>query len=246
LASGAPPTSSSRPRGLPRRTLPRNRSLAIFPRGVRSSPELFEFRLRPPRPFAGTAPSRRNRSVPGHVGLPLVRFLLPRTQLRRVPLLRHALPCGRTRGTRIARPSPVPSSGFSPLSTVSAGSRLAQGLLDPAVRRGPRRFAAFFHAARVPGAPLQSFPFPGSRTHSRGPLLPCGFALRLPPAQCLQDLHGRFRLSRQLLRHTRLPEGRPGTHEPGRRFPAIASPVASTHRSESHVPSPSHRHWARR
>ena len=173
-------------------------------------------------------------------------FLLPRTQLRRVPLLQHELPCGRPCGTRIARPSSVPSSGFLPLSTVPAGSRLARGLLDPAVRRGPRRFAALFHAARVPGAPLQSFPFPGSRTRSRGPLLPCGFDIRLPPAQCLQDLHGRFRLVAPTLCHTRPPEGGPGTHEPGRRFPAVASPVASTRLSAPHVPSPSHRHWARR
>jgi len=40
----------------------------------------------------------------------------------------------------------------------------------------PRRFAALFHAARVPGVALQSFPLSRSRTRSRGPLLPCGFA----------------------------------------------------------------------
>jgi len=157
-----------------------------------------------------------------------VRFLLPRTQLRRVPLLRHALPCGRTCGTRIARPSSVPSSGFLPLSTVPAGSRLARGLWNPAVHRGPQRFAAFFHAARVPGAPLQSFPFPGSRTRSRRPLLPCGFVLRPPPAQCLQDLHDRFLRFAPALCRSHPPEGRHGTHEPGRRFLAVASPVAST------------------
>jgi hypothetical protein len=122
----------------------------------------------------------------------------------------------------------VPSSGFLPLSTVPASTRLARSLLDSAVRRGPRRFAAFFHAARVPGAPLQSFPFPGSRTRSRGPLLPCGFVLRLPPAQCPREIHGRFRLIAPALCHTRPPGGGPGTHELGRRFPAVASPVAST------------------
>jgi hypothetical protein len=37
------------------------------------------------------------------------------------------------------------------------------------------------------------------------------------------------------------------THEPGRRFPAIVSPVASTRSvSEPHAPSSSYRHWARR
>jgi len=128
-----------------------------------------ERRLRPPVP----SPTRSLRGgiapFQDLAGLPLLGFLLPRTQLRRVPLLRHALPCGRPCGTRIARPSSVPSSGFLPLSTVPASTRLARGLLDPAVRRGPRRFAALFHAARVPGAPLQSFPFPGSRARSRRP-----------------------------------------------------------------------------
>jgi len=188
----------------------RDVSPAIFPLGVGSSPECCEPRLRPPvrspdQPLqGGTGPFR------DHAGLPLVRFLLPRTQLRRVPLFRHELPCGRPCGTRIARPSSVPSSGFLPLSTVPASTRLARGLLDPAVRRGPRRFAVLFHTARVRGAPLQSFPFPGSRARSRRPLLPCGFVLRLPPAQCLQVLHGRFRRSRQLFATRAHPKADPG------------------------------------
>jgi hypothetical protein len=185
--------------------------------------------LPPARPFAGSAPSRRSRVVPGPAGSPLLGFLLPRTQLRRVPLLRHALPRGRTCGTRIARPSSVPSSGFSPLSTVPASTRLARGLLDPAVRRGPRRFAAFFHAARVPGAPLQSFPFPGSRTRSRGP--PASLRVRSPTAAGAAPAGDSRALSRtaSALCRSRPPEGGPGTHEPGRSFLALASPVASTH-----------------
>jgi hypothetical protein len=101
--------------------------------------------------------------------------------------------------------------------------------LDPAVRRGPRRFAAFFHAARVPGAPLQSFPFPGSRTRSRGP--PASLRVRSPttagatPAGASRPLS---RLAPALCR-SRPPEGGPGTHEPGLTFPAIVSPVASAH-----------------
>lgn len=163
-----------------------------------------------------------------------------------MPLLLRELPCGRPRGTRIARPSSVPSSGFLPLSTVPAGSRLARGLLDPAVRRDPRRFAALFHAARVPGAPLQSFPFPGSRTRSRGP--PASLRVRSPTAAGAVPAGSSLSLSpvAPSLRRTRPPEGGPGTHETGRGFPAIASPVASTHRSAPHVPSPPYRHWARR
>jgi hypothetical protein len=247
LASGAPPTSSRRPRGVPRWTVPRNVSLANFPLGVGSSSEFCELHLRPPVPSPDQPLQEGAVPFQDHAGPPLVRFLLPRTQLRRVPLLQHDLPRGRPCGTRIARPSSVPSSGFLPLSTVPASTRLARGLLDPAVRRGPRRFAVLFHTARVPGAPLQSFPFPGSRTCSRRPLLTCGFALRLSPAQCLQDLHGRFHpCSAPSLRRTRPPESGPGTWETGRGFLAVASPVASTHRSVSHVPSASHRHWAHR
>jgi hypothetical protein len=144
-------------------------SLANFPLGVGSSSESCELHLRPPVPSPDQPLQEGAVPFQDHAGPPLVRFLLPRTQLRRVPLLQHDLPRGRPCGTRIARPSSVPSSGFLPLSTVPASTRLARGLLDPAVRRGPRRFAVLFHTARVPGAPLQSFPFPGSRTRSRGP-----------------------------------------------------------------------------
>jgi hypothetical protein len=97
------------------------------------------------------------------------------------------------------------------------------------------------------GAPLQSFPFPGSRTRSRGPLLTCGFVLRLPPAQRLRGLRDRFHPgSEPTLCRSRPPGGGPGTHEPGRGIPAIVSPVASTHRSAPHVPSTPHQRWARR
>jgi len=81
--------SFGRLRGVPRRTLSRNVSPAIFPRGVRSSPESCELRLRPLVPSPSRPLHRRNRTVPGPAGPPLVGFLLPRTQLRRVPLLRR-------------------------------------------------------------------------------------------------------------------------------------------------------------
>jgi hypothetical protein len=118
--------------------------------------------------------------------------------------------------------------------------------LDPAVRRGPRRFTAFFHAARVPGAPLQSFPFPGSRTRSRGPLLPCGFALRLPPAQCPREIHDRFPGPRQLVAARAHPKVDPGRMSRDGR--SSRSLVRSPRRTQGapHVPSSSHQHWARR
>jgi len=71
---------------------------------------------------------------------------------------------------RVARPSPVPSSGFLPLSTdLAALAARANPLRDPPFAVAPRRFAALFHAARIPGVALQSFPFSRSRTRSRGP-----------------------------------------------------------------------------
>jgi len=150
------------------------------------------------------------------------------TQLQQVPLFRPERPRGRPCGTRAATLSSDPSSGFLPLSTVSASSRLARGLLDPAVRHGPHCFAALFHAAHVTGASLQSFPFPRSRTRSRGPLLPCGFAFdcrrRSARGSFTIDFPGR---DDPLPRSP--PESRPRTHWPGRRFPSIASPVATTH-----------------
>jgi hypothetical protein len=179
-------------------------------------------------------------------GLPLVRFLLPRTPLRRVPLLRRSPPCGGSRGTRVARPSSVPSSGFLPLSTVPASTRRVSRSLDPAVCRVSRRFAAFFHAARVPGASLQSFPFPGSRTRSRGPPAHLRVRIRPPPAQSSREIHDRFRRTRQALCPAEPTRRRTGTHEPGRWFLAVASPVASTRLSAPHVPSTSLEHWARR
>jgi len=163
-----PPRRSRRPRGVPRQALPRNLSPAIYPLGVRCLFRVLGPRLRPPAPSPERSLQRRNRAVPEPSGLPLVGFLLPRTRLRRMPLLRHLLPFGRLWGTRVSTLSSVPSSGFLPLSTVPASTRLASRSCDPAVRRGLRRFAAFFHAARVPGTSLQSFPFPGSRTRSRG------------------------------------------------------------------------------
>ena len=203
-------------------------------------------RLRPPVP----SPDRplQEGAVPfqDHAGPPLVRFLLPRTQLRRVPLLRRDLPRGRPRGTRIARPSSVPSSGFLPLSTVPAARGSLRTFWIPPIAVAP-------DASRPCSMPLASLELPSRAFPSRGaaPALAgrCSLAGSLSdtsPAQRLQDFHDRFRPSAPPRGRSRPPEGGPGTHETGRGFLAVASPVASKHRSAPHVPSASHRHWARR
>lgn len=140
-------------------------------------------------------------------------------------------PCEGSRGTRVARLSSVPSSGFLPLSTVPASTRRVSRSLDPAVCRGPQRFAAFFHAARVPGASLQSFPFPRSRTRSRGPLLPCGFAFDRRQRSFLEKFTIAFAARAKLFAQSNPPEGGPGRMSRDEGSPRSLRPVASTRRA---------------
>jgi len=81
--------------------------------------------------------------------------------------------------TRVARPSPVPSSGFLPLSTVQAALAVRVGpLRGPALSVAPRRFAALFHAARVLGSRPAELSLPGEPYPlSRASVLPCGFVV---------------------------------------------------------------------
>jgi len=123
---------------------------------------------------------------------------------------------------RVAKPPPVPSSGFLPLSTVLAAfaARTDSSRSSPFAVT-PRRFAALFHAARVPGVALQSFPFSRSRTRSRGPFLPCGFAFDHPTARNEREIRGHFpRRADPLPRQARWARR---THGPGRRFLLVAS-----------------------
>jgi len=162
-------------------------------RGVRL---LFRARPRRVRPsFRSPQPARlRAPARSGNVGSTSPGVLAPvETPLRRVPLLARTVlkPSGKT---KVARPSPVPSSGFLPLSTVQAAhAALHEPLRSPPFRRGaPTLRGLLTCRSRLFGAALQSFPFPRSRACSRRPLLPCGFALRPPPARHDRDLHGRF------------------------------------------------------
>jgi len=112
---------------------------------------------------------------------------------------------------RVARPLPVPSSGFLPLSTVLAAiTDRANPSRSPSFSVAPRRFAALFHAARVPGVALQSFPLSRSRTRSRGPVLPCGFAFDRRQARRATSFSGAFRAAPTLC------HGPPAFEEGGR------------------------------
>jgi len=144
-------------------------------RGVRL---LFRARLRRIRPFPFSdpaclrAPDRSRESGP-----PLLGFLLPTKRLY------VGCPClpGRPKPsgkTEVATPPPVPSSGFLPLSTVQAAHAARhEPLRSSPLRRGaPTLCGLVTCRSRLFGAALQSFPFPRSRSCSRRPLLPCGFA----------------------------------------------------------------------
>jgi len=156
-----------------------------------SSSEFVRVRCRP-CPFAAP-PTGVGRSVSRARDPSLLGFFLPRTQRRRVPHFAAAAAELSPWWARVARPSPVPSSGFLPLSTVLAAiTDRASPSRSPSVSVAPRRFAALFHAARVPGVALQSFPLSRSRTRSRGPVLPCGFAFDRRQARRATSFSGAF------------------------------------------------------
>jgi len=133
--------------------------------------------------------SRRRPACAGRDGRqarksPLLGFFLPRAlSTSGAPFAagRVGLPRRVVRRVEVARPPPVPSSGFLPLSTVLAALAARAGSCrSPSSAVTPRRFAALFRAARAPGVALQSFPFPRSRTRSRGPRASLRVRVRLP------------------------------------------------------------------
>jgi len=150
----------------------RNMSPVRSSRGVRFLFRALLRRLRPP-PFSGPARSRvphRSREC----GSPLLGFLL-RSR-------RHYAGCPFCGGSavrptlraRVAKPSPVPSSGFLPLSTVLAvHAARREPLRSPPLPWHPDASRPYHMPLASFGAALQSFPFPGSRARSREPLLPC-------------------------------------------------------------------------
>lgn len=115
----------------------------------------------------------------------------PSNARRQVPL--SPIGISPDRRAKAATPSPVPSSGLlAPLDGLSCARGPHVLLRSTPFTVAPRRFAALSHAARVPGAALQSFPFPGSRARSRRPVLPCGFALDPFAARRGEAFHDRF------------------------------------------------------
>jgi len=73
--------------------------------------------------------------------------------------------------------------GWLPLDGSGYATVCSDPVKDPPSSVAPRSFAAFFHAARVPGVALQSLPLSRSRIHSRGPLASLRVRVRRPPAR---------------------------------------------------------------
>jgi len=104
------------------------------------------------------------------------------------------------RWVEVARPPPVPSSGFLPLSTVLATHAVLHGPLRIRRHRGAPTLRGLVSCRSRPGVALQSFPFSRSRTRSRGP--PASLRVRARPTQrrgTLRGFRGPFRLCVDLL-----------------------------------------------
>jgi hypothetical protein len=149
-------------------------------------------------------------------------------------------------GRGLPHPRRCRPQGSCPSRRIRPRTRHARTLADPPFAVAPRRFAALFHAARVPGTTLQSFPFPRSRTRSRGPRA----SLRVSFSDCRRRrAAGRFTIAFPVASALCPWPRRSGarTHEPGRQFPAVArrSPRRAF-RARLGGPSLSRRHWARR
>jgi len=160
-----------------------------------------------------------------------LRFLLPRTLRHRVPLV-VADPAREPRRTGEGRQTPAGSvlRVLAPLDGLGylCSRRVRESLRTPAVCRGARCFAALFHAARVPGTSLQSFPFPRSRTRSRGPPASLRISLSDHRRRRAAGSSRRFRRSAKLFALTDPPGGGPRTMEPGPQFLATLRSAAKT------------------
>jgi len=145
---------------------------------------------------------------------PLLGFLLPRAQLRRVPLLRSATVLRpQRRGWRLPHHHRCRPQGSCPSRRFWPRTRHAR---DPCgSRRSPWRPDAS-RPCSMPLAPLESpyraFPSRGAVPALAGLVLPCGFAFDCPTARSVQGFRGSFRrradLSPRLARRLAGLEGR--------------------------------------
>jgi len=115
---------------------------------------------------------------------------------------------------REGRGSPDPRRCRPQGSCPSRRFRLARGSLGtfwtPPIAVAPDASRPSFMPLASLERPSRAFPSRGAVPALAGHLLPCGFALRLSPAQCLREIHGRFPVSRQLFAARAHPKADPG------------------------------------
>jgi len=159
---------------------PRDQGLGRSSLGVR-----FPFRAGPRLgcPCSGLATRcLRNTPRPSEPGIRLpLGFLLPRARLRRVPLSLPRDLAAVKEWVKVARPSPVPSSGFLPLSTVPAAlAARTNPLRGPPSPCAPTLRGLVSCRSRPLESPYRAFPSRGAVPALAGLLLPCEFALGSP------------------------------------------------------------------
>jgi len=162
-----------------------------------------------------------------------------------MPLYRHLLPFGRLWGTRASTLSSVPSSGFLPLSTVPASTRLAQGLATQPIAVASDASRPSFMPLASLELPFRAFPSRGAVPALAGLVTSLWFVFDCRRRRACGTFAVAFPVSRQLFALRTHPEADPGRMS--RDDGSSRSLVRSTQpASELHVPSPSLRHWAHR
>jgi len=229
-------------------TLPWNQGSTVFPRGVGCLSRVLGLRLRPLAPSPtwplqeGTRPFQSRGSASRGVLAPTNAFTPGAPFTPRASSRSHVRDGGfhAPAGAVLRVLAPLDGSGSSRLAREPCGPRRSPW---PPTLRG-----LFSYRSRSWSVPpelsLPEEPYPLSRA-----VASLRVHARLPPAQYSADSSRPLSpslFSRQLFALSNPPEGGPGTHEPGRRFLAVASPVASARFRVPHVLSPSHGYWARR
>jgi len=134
-------------------------------------------------PFFGLATScLRNPPRPSKPGIASLEVLAPSsTSTPGAPSSPHhglAATAGRV---KVAKPSPVPSSGFLPLSTVLAAlAARTSSLRSPPSPCAPTLRGLVSCRSRPLESPYRAFPSRGAVPALAGQLLPCGFAFDSP------------------------------------------------------------------
>jgi len=175
LASGAPPSPFGTAAGSSSAHLLSGLSFRESSRGVQVLSRVPSSPCRPSPVSVRTAWAVRTFARAGSASPGLLAPGTPRPRAPRSP--RDTLFTRVPWRARSANSSPVPSSGLVPSRRIWLLREPFGPREEPAnLSRRPEASRPCFMPLAFLGVSLQSFPLSGSRSRSRGPLLPCGFA----------------------------------------------------------------------